>query len=152
MDCKTVRAGGAGNVAGDWGLGPGLGTGDCFATTAQLPRTGCGPTFLVLSTCRQTTSRLMGNQMASGSASVHTLVVVSYTTKSSKAFGETEPKLTAGSKNKGTSRDEERLLSVLMPLFNEEEFVGASIQRVLEAPLPEGIVLELVVVDDGSTD
>jgi len=44
------------------------------------------------------------------------------------------------------------LLSVLMPLFNEEEFVAASIRRVLEAPLPEGMTLELVVVDDGSTD
>jgi glycosyltransferase involved in cell wall biosynthesis/predicted RNA methylase len=48
--------------------------------------------------------------------------------------------------------EQPRLLSVLMPLFNEEEFVAASIQRVLEAPLPEGIELELVVVDDGSTD
>jgi SAM-dependent methyltransferase len=47
---------------------------------------------------------------------------------------------------------ESRLLSVLMPLFNEEEFVAASIRRVLEAPLPEGLELELLVVDDGSTD
>ena len=44
------------------------------------------------------------------------------------------------------------LLSVLIPLFNEEEFVAASIQRVLNAPLPEGMTLEVVVVDDGSTD
>src|SRR5580704_1515769 len=47
---------------------------------------------------------------------------------------------------------ERNLLSVLMPLFNEEEFVAASIQRVLAAPLPPGLDLELVVVDDGSTD
>jgi SAM-dependent methyltransferase len=39
-----------------------------------------------------------------------------------------------------------------MPLFNEEEFVAASIQRVLDAPLPIGVCLELVVVDDGSND
>lgn len=39
-----------------------------------------------------------------------------------------------------------------MPLFNEEEFVGTSIARVLAAPLPEGVELEIVVVDDGSTD
>jgi glycosyltransferase involved in cell wall biosynthesis len=39
-----------------------------------------------------------------------------------------------------------------MPLFNEEEFVATSIGRVLEAPLPEGMDLELVIVDDGSTD
>jgi SAM-dependent methyltransferase len=47
---------------------------------------------------------------------------------------------------------ESRLLSVLIPLFNEEEFVAASIERVLKAPLPAGMELEIVVVDDGSTD
>lgn len=47
---------------------------------------------------------------------------------------------------------ERYLLSVLMPLFNEEEFVAASIQRVLASPLPPELDLELVVVDDGSTD
>ncbi len=45
-----------------------------------------------------------------------------------------------------------RLISALMPLYNEEEFVGACIERVLEAPLPEGFELELVIVDDGSKD
>jgi SAM-dependent methyltransferase len=44
------------------------------------------------------------------------------------------------------------LLSVLIPLFNEEELVAASINRVLEAPLPQGMSLEIIVVDDGSTD
>lgn len=44
------------------------------------------------------------------------------------------------------------LLSVLMPLYNEVEHVGASIQRVLAAPLPDGVEIELVVVDDGSND
>ena len=50
------------------------------------------------------------------------------------------------------TKQDRHLLSVLMPLYNEEEFVAASIQRVLEAPLPEDVDLELVVVDDGSTD
>ncbi|MDQ6758284.1 MAG: glycosyltransferase [Acidobacteriota bacterium] len=45
-----------------------------------------------------------------------------------------------------------RKLSVLMPLFNEEEFVAASIARVLAAPLPDALDLEIVVVDDGSSD
>jgi SAM-dependent methyltransferase len=49
-------------------------------------------------------------------------------------------------------RSQSGLLSVLMPLFNEEEYVAASIQRVLDAPLPAGMLLEIVVVDDGSTD
>jgi len=39
-----------------------------------------------------------------------------------------------------------------MPLFNEEELVAASIERVLAAPLPAGMAMEIIVVDDGSTD
>src|SRR6266852_3820063 len=38
------------------------------------------------------------------------------------------------------------------PLFNEEEFVGTLLHRVLAAPLPEGLSREIIVVDDGSTD
>ena len=45
-----------------------------------------------------------------------------------------------------------RLLSILVPLYNEEEFVGLLLERVLEAPLPEGLRREIVVVDDGSDD
>lgn len=44
------------------------------------------------------------------------------------------------------------LVSVLVPLYNEEEYVSASIRGVLETPLPEGVSLEVIVVDDGSTD
>src|SRR6266545_1359123 len=44
------------------------------------------------------------------------------------------------------------LLSVLVPLYNEEEFVAPLLGRVLAAPLPEGIQMEIVVVDDGSSD
>jgi len=43
-------------------------------------------------------------------------------------------------------------VSVLIPLYNEEEFVGTLIERVLAAPLPEGLGREIIVVDDGSTD
>ena len=43
-------------------------------------------------------------------------------------------------------------VSILIPLYNEEEFVGTLIQRVLAAPLPDGLARELIVVDDGSTD
>jgi glycosyltransferase involved in cell wall biosynthesis len=43
-------------------------------------------------------------------------------------------------------------LSVLVPLFNEEEFVGTLLRRVLAAPLPTGLDLEIVVADDASTD
>jgi len=44
------------------------------------------------------------------------------------------------------------LLSVLVPLYNEEEFVAPILERVLEAPLPGGMEREIIVVDDGSTD
>lgn len=45
-----------------------------------------------------------------------------------------------------------RLVSILMPVYNEEESVAAALQRALNAPLPEGFSSEIVVVDDGSTD
>jgi glycosyltransferase involved in cell wall biosynthesis len=50
------------------------------------------------------------------------------------------------------SRDAGSLLSVLMPLYNEEDYVGVILERVIHAPLPAGLNLEIVVVDDGSTD
>jgi len=43
-------------------------------------------------------------------------------------------------------------VSILMPLYNEEEFVATAIARVVQAPLPAGLDRELIVVDDGSTD
>lgn len=43
-------------------------------------------------------------------------------------------------------------LSILVPLFNEEEFIAALLQRVIEASLPGGMTRQIVVVDDGSTD
>jgi glycosyltransferase involved in cell wall biosynthesis len=45
-----------------------------------------------------------------------------------------------------------RLLSILVPVYNEEEFVAASIQRALAAPLPEGLESEVIAVNDGSRD
>ncbi|MGC4050396.1 MAG: glycosyltransferase [Paludibaculum sp.] len=44
------------------------------------------------------------------------------------------------------------LLSIIVPVYNEEEFLGALLGRVLAAPLPEGLNREVVVVDDGSDD
>lgn len=45
-----------------------------------------------------------------------------------------------------------QLVSVLIPVYNEEELVGVLIERVLNAPLPGGVESELVIVDDGSAD
>ena len=43
-------------------------------------------------------------------------------------------------------------LSILVPLYNEEEFVATLLERVIAAPLPEGFEREIIVADDGSTD
>src|SRR5689334_11348072 len=48
------------------------------------------------------------------------------------------------------------LLSILIPIYNEEEFIRAVLERVLAAPLPQNtghtFDRELIVVDDASTD
>src|SRR5687767_8683108 len=41
-------------------------------------------------------------------------------------------------------------LSIVMPVFNEEQTIEIAVQRVLEAQLP--LPFELLVVDDGSSD
>src|SRR4051812_32507133 len=43
-------------------------------------------------------------------------------------------------------------LSILIPLYNEEEFITELLNRVVAAPLPAGLDREIVIVDDGSTD
>ena len=43
-------------------------------------------------------------------------------------------------------------VSVLMALYNEEEFVEAILERVMNAPLLEGMDREIIVVDDASSD
>lgn len=43
-------------------------------------------------------------------------------------------------------------VSVLVPVYNEEATIEKVLQRVAAAPLPEGVELEVVVIDDGSTD
>lgn len=44
------------------------------------------------------------------------------------------------------------LLSILVPLYNEEQFVEKLLHRAAEAPLPDGMDREIIVVDDGSRD
>ena len=43
-------------------------------------------------------------------------------------------------------------LSILIPLYNEEEFIETILRRVMEAPLPRGMGREIIVVDDASAD
>jgi glycosyltransferase involved in cell wall biosynthesis len=44
-----------------------------------------------------------------------------------------------------------KVLSILIPCFNEEETVGELIQRVLSGPTP-GFTKEIIFINDGSTD
>jgi glycosyltransferase involved in cell wall biosynthesis len=44
------------------------------------------------------------------------------------------------------------LLSILIPVFNERTVVERSLAQVLQAPLPENMERELIIVDDCSTD
>ena len=44
------------------------------------------------------------------------------------------------------------LLSILIPVYNERTVVERSLALVLDAPLPENMERELVIVDDCSTD
>jgi glycosyltransferase involved in cell wall biosynthesis len=43
-------------------------------------------------------------------------------------------------------------LSVVIPVYNEERTVAALVASVLAVPLPEGVLREIVIVDDGSSD
>jgi len=45
-----------------------------------------------------------------------------------------------------------RLLSVLIPAYNERYTIREILRRVRAAPLPEGLNKEVIVVDDGSRD
>src|ERR1700722_19876712 len=46
----------------------------------------------------------------------------------------------------------DRLLSILVPLYNEAEFIQAVLKRIVVAPLPHGLRREIIVADDHSTD
>jgi glycosyltransferase involved in cell wall biosynthesis len=44
------------------------------------------------------------------------------------------------------------LLSILVPLYNEAEFIQAVLKRIVLAPLPSGLRREIIVADDASSD
>ncbi len=51
-----------------------------------------------------------------------------------------------------TEPSEYRLLSVVVPVYNEHATVGEVVRRIKAVELPGDLELEIVVVDDGSTD
>lgn len=46
----------------------------------------------------------------------------------------------------------DKLISILIPAYNEEIHLEALLERVLDARLPDGYAREIILVDDGSTD
>ena len=44
------------------------------------------------------------------------------------------------------------VLSIVVPVYNEEATVQTLLKSVLAAPLPDGVEREVIVVDDGSSD
>jgi glycosyltransferase involved in cell wall biosynthesis len=44
------------------------------------------------------------------------------------------------------------VLTIVMPVYNEVRTIEQSLKRVVDAPLPEGMGKEIILVDDGSTD
>jgi len=45
-----------------------------------------------------------------------------------------------------------KVVSVIIPTFNERAYLNRLVSRVLKAPLPELLDREIIIVDDGSTD
>ena len=45
-----------------------------------------------------------------------------------------------------------RILSILMPIYNERAYLRRVLERILAVPLPENMAREIVAVDDASTD
>lgn len=43
-------------------------------------------------------------------------------------------------------------ISVLVPVYNESPIISLVLERVRNAPLPDGCEKEIVIIDDGSTD
>jgi glycosyltransferase involved in cell wall biosynthesis len=45
-----------------------------------------------------------------------------------------------------------KVLSILMPVYNEERFLAAVVKRVVDQPLPGGLTREIIMVNDASKD
>ena len=45
-----------------------------------------------------------------------------------------------------------KTLSILIPVYNEERYLAAVVKRVVEQPLPGGLVREIIMVNDASKD
>lgn len=45
-----------------------------------------------------------------------------------------------------------KMLSIIIPVFNEEKTIKRLLEKVAKVRLPDGITKEIIIIDDGSTD
>lgn len=50
------------------------------------------------------------------------------------------------------TRPSMKLLSIVMPVYNEERYLAAVVKKVVDQPLPAGLARELIMVNDASKD
>ncbi len=43
-------------------------------------------------------------------------------------------------------------ISIIIPVYNEEKTIGTVLEKVLSVELPEGVIREVIVINDGSRD
>ncbi|MCS6918130.1 MAG: glycosyltransferase family 2 protein [Chitinophagales bacterium] len=48
--------------------------------------------------------------------------------------------------------EKQQVLSIVVPVYNEETTIGQVLRRIEQSPLPDGLGKEIIVVDDCSTD
>lgn len=54
--------------------------------------------------------------------------------------------------NERSGADLRQTLSIIIPIYNERQYVERILDRVQSASIPASVVREIIVVDDGSTD
>ncbi|MBQ3453946.1 MAG: glycosyltransferase family 2 protein [Thermoguttaceae bacterium] len=60
--------------------------------------------------------------------------------------------LTNNSANRGAGEGRGPLLSILIPVYNEQAYLARIVRRVIDAPLPGNLRRELILVNDASKD
>ena len=54
--------------------------------------------------------------------------------------------------NNSESSIQDALISIVIPVYNNERYLSTAIESVLKQPVKKSDDIEVVVVDDGSTD
>jgi glycosyltransferase involved in cell wall biosynthesis len=62
------------------------------------------------------------------------------------------PPLSAADLMSAPQKPSFRLLSILIPVYNEERYLAAVVKRVVEQPLPGNLIREIIMVNDASKD